>query len=133
MIKQISAVLLALAATGAVAQSAPGGPLGTLQCTGKPVTIRLSIIKPGQLALFKKAVADHQAWYAKNGNGTKVTLVRVTKRGAGGALSYDDSAAMTVVTYDAKPQPARDAGYAAFVKEYQDSSTVKDEHRGCLG
>ena len=130
MIKQISAVLLALAATGAVAQT---GPLGTLQCTGKPVTIRLSIIKPGQLALFKKAVADHQAWYAKNGNGTKVALVRVTKRGAGGALSYDDSAAMTVVTYDTKPQPARDAGYAAFVKAYQDSSTVKDEHRGCLG
>lgn len=130
MIKQISAILLALAATGAVAQT---GPLGTLQCTGKPVTIRMSIIKPGQLALFKKAVADHQAWYAKNGNGTKVALVRVTKRGAGGALSYDDSAAMTVVTYDAKPQPARDAGYAAFVKEYQDSSSVKDEHRGCLG
>ena len=130
MIKQISAILLALAATGAVAQT---GPLGTLQCTGKPVTIRMSIIKPGQLALFKKAVADHQAWYAKNNNGTKVTLVRVTKRGAGGALSYDDSAAMTVVTYDTKPQPVRDAGYAAFVKAYQDSSTVKDEHRGCLG
>ncbi len=130
MIKQISAILLALAATGAVAQT---GPLGTLQCTGKPVTIRMSIIKPGQLALFKKAVVDHQAWYAKNGNGTKVALVRVTKRGAGGALSYDDSAAMTVVTYDTKPQPARDAAYAAFVKAYQDSSTVKDEHRGCLG
>lgn len=132
MIKQISAVLLAFAATGALAQSASGGPLGALQCTGKPVTIRMSIIKPGQLALFKKAVADHQAWYAKNGNGTKVAMVRLTKR-AGGALSYDDGTAMTVVTYDAKPQPARDAGYAAFVKAYQDSSTVKDEHRGCLG
>ena len=130
MVKQISAILLALTATGAVAQS---GPLGTLQCTGKPVTIRTSIIKPGQLALFKKAVADHQTWYAKNGNGTKVTLVRVTKRGAGGALSYDDSVAMTVVTYDAKPQPPRDAGYAAFVRAYQQSATVKDEHRGCLG
>ncbi|MBX9860749.1 MAG: hypothetical protein K2Y20_14355 [Sphingomonas sp.] len=129
MIKQLGAILLALAATGAVAQT---GPLGALQCTGKPVTIRLSIIKPGQLALFKKAVADHQAWYAKNGNGTKVAMVRLTKR-AGGALSYDDGTAMTVVTYDAKPQPAKDAGYAAFVKEYQDSSTVKDEHRGCLG
>ena len=129
MIKQLGAILLALAATGAVAQT---GPLGALQCTGKPVTIRMSIIKPGQLALFKKAVADHQAWYAKNGNGTKVAIVRLTKR-AGGTLSYDDGAAMTVVTYDNKPQPAHDAGYAAFVKAYQDSSTVKDEHRGCLG
>ena len=130
MIRQLSAILLALAATGAAAQT---GPLGGLQCTGKPVTIRMSVIKPGQLALFKRAVADHQAWYAKNGNGTKVALMRVTKRGAGGALSYDDGVAMTVVTYDPKPQPKHDAGYAAFVKEYQDSSTVKDEHRGCLG
>ncbi|WP_168727506.1 MULTISPECIES: hypothetical protein [Sphingomonas] len=129
MIKQLSAILLAMAATGAVAQT---GPLGALQCTGKSVTIRLSIIKPGQYALFKKAVADHQAWYARGGNGTKVTLMRVTKR-TGGTLSYDDSSALTVVTYDTKPQPARDAAYAAFVKAYQDSSTVKDEHRGCLG
>jgi hypothetical protein len=130
MIKHLSAILLSLAATSAVAQN---GPIGTLQCTGKPVTIRMSIIKPGQLALFKKAVADHQAWYAKNNNATKVAFVRLTQRGAGGALSYDDSAAMTVVTYDTKPQPAHDEGYAAFVKEYQDSSTVKDEHRGCMG
>lgn len=129
MIKRISAILLGLAATSAVAQT---GPIGTLQCTGKPVTIRMSTIKPGQLALFKKAVADHQAWYAKNGNGTKVALLRLTKR-AGSTTVYDDSEAMTVVTYDTKPQPARDAGYAAFVKAYQDSSTVKDEHRGCLG
>lgn len=130
MIKGLSVLILALAATGASAQT---GPIGTLQCTGKSVTIRMSIIKPGQLALFKKAVADHQAWYAKNNNGTKVAYVRLTQRGAGGTLSYDDSAAMTVVTYDSKPQPKHDDSYAAFVKEYQDSSTVKDEHRGCMG
>lgn len=134
MMKHIGAVLLALAAAGAAgAAGAQTGPLGTLACAGKPVTIRTSIIKPGQFGAFRSAVAAHQAWYAGHKNATTVTLVRVTKRGAGGALSYDDSVAMTVVTYDTKPQPPRDAGYAAFVKAYQQSSTVKDEHRGCLG
>ena len=128
MVKQIVAALLIAVASGAVAQT---GPIGDLQCSGKPVTIRLSAIKPGQLATFKKAVADHQAWYAAHKNGTKVAYLRVTKRTAG-KLAYDDDSAMTVVTYDNTPQPAHDAGYAAFVKEYQASSTVKDEHRGCL-
>lgn len=133
--KQAAALALAMAlattgaTTGATAQT---GPLGDLACSGKPVTIRMSSIKPGQLATFRKAVADHQAWYASHKNGTRVALMRVTKRGAGGKLSYDDSAMMTVVTYDNTPQPAHDAAYTAFVKEYQDSSTVKDEHRGCL-
>lgn len=134
MMRSIGALLLALAATGAGAQNqGQNGPLGGLSCAGRIVTIRLSAIKPGQLALFKKAVADHQAWYAKNGSGTKVNLMRITQRGAGGTLAFDDSAAITIVSYDTKTQPKRDEGYAAFVKEYQASSTVKDEHRGCLG
>lgn len=120
---------MVLAVPGASAQS---GPLGDLACSGKAVTIRTSSIKPGQLAAFRKAVADHQAWYASHRNGTRVALMRVTKRGAGGKLSYDDTAMVTVVTYDTSPQPAHDAAYQAFVKGYQASSTVKDERRGCL-
>lgn len=130
MIKQAMAALLALMATsGAVAQN---NALGGLQCSGKPVTVRVSAIKPGQLATFKKAVADHQAWYASHQNGTRVALVRLSMRGGAGAR-YDDDTAMTIVTYDNKPQPAHDAGYDAFVKGYQASSTVKEEHRGCMG
>lgn len=130
MIKALTAILLSLAATGAVAQT---GPIGTLQCTGKPVTIRTSIIKPGQYAAFRKAVAAHQAWYASRRSATTVAMVRLAKRGAGGALSYDDSEAMTIVTYDTRSQPARDPAYDAFVKAYRDSSSLKDEHRGCQG
>ncbi len=124
MLKQMIAGMLMLAATGAGAQT---NAIGGLQCKGRLVTIRLSTIKSGQLELFKKAIADHQAWYASHKNGTKVAYIRLAERG-----SYDDSTAMSVVTYDPAPQPAHDAGYAAFVKEYQDSSSVKDEHRGCM-
>ncbi len=124
MMKQMMAAVLMLTATSATAQT---NAIGGLQCAGKLVTVRLSTIKPGQLALFKKAVADHQAWYATRKKGTKVAYVRLAERGA-----YDDSMAMSVVTYDPAPQPARDAAYAAFVKKYQDSSSVKDEYRGCM-
>jgi len=122
MLKMIAAAALMLAAGGAAAQTAAAP-----QCAGKLVTIRLSEIKPGQIALFKKAVADHQAWYVARKNRTKVAYVRL-----GTQSGYDDSMAMTIVTYDSQPQPARDAAYASFVKEYQDSSQIKDEHRGCM-
>lgn len=133
MIRLLAALALAGSATvigsGALAQSAA---IGGLQCTGKPVTIRVSTIKPGQYAAFRKAAAAHQAWYAGHGNATKVALVRLVKRSGTGA-SYDDGEAMTIVTYDSKPQPAHDAAYQAFVDAYQASSSVKSEYRGCQG
>lgn len=122
------AVLLGGAAVAGVASAQ--GPAG-VQCTGKPATIRTSTIKPGMFDLFKKAVADHQAWYKSKGNATTVTLVRQFK-GGNGPAAWDDSAAMTITVYDAgKPKPDSDAAYRAFVKEYADSSTLKDEYRGC--
>jgi len=125
-----------LLALGLVAGQAPvqaqNGALGGVQCAGKPVTIRYSEIKPGQLETFKKAVAAHNAWYAAGKNATRTTLIRVIKR-SGDKAAYDDGAAMTMTVYDTKPQPARDAAYAAFVKLYNDSSNVKEEHRGCMG
>jgi hypothetical protein len=117
-------------AGGAEAQQQPSP--GALACGGKTVTIRYGKVKPGQLALFRKAVADHQAWYTAHGSKTSVKLVRVARGGAGGG-AYDDTVAMTIVTYDSAPQPAHDAAYNAFVKEYRDSQTVSEEHRGCLG
>lgn len=126
-----AAGVMALGSALAVAQG-QDAPAEGLSCAGKVVTFRYSEIKPGKLDAFKKAVAAHGAWYAANKNGTKVNLVRMMKR-EGGKLAYDDSAAMTMVVYDPRPQPSRDAAYTAFVKAYRDSSTVKEEHRGCLG
>lgn len=130
MHKRVMAALLALGAVIAVpAQSqAPQVSL----CKGQPVTIRYSEIKPGQYELFKRAVAEHNAWYAANKNATRTQIIRLTKR-SGTNVSFDDGAAMTMTVYDKKPQPTQDAAYEAFVKDYRDSSVLKDEHRGCMG
>jgi len=123
----LGALLAGMAMTGAASAQQQGG----VQCTGKQTTIRMSMIKPGKLDLFKKAVADHQAWYKSKGNGTTVSFVRQIKSGQGPA-GWDDSMAMTIVVYDtSKPRADQDDAYKAFVKEYADSSTLKDEHRGC--
>ncbi|OQW48308.1 MAG: hypothetical protein A4S16_01215 [Proteobacteria bacterium SG_bin6] len=133
MRKFVAAGLLALGVAGIQAPlGAQSGVAGDLQCTGKRVAIRYSEIKPGQIETFKKAVAAHNAWYAAGKNGTRTTLIRVIKR-SGDKTVYDDGAAMTMTVYDTKPQPPRDAAYAAFVKLYTDSSDVKEEHRGCMG
>ncbi|MFX4853963.1 hypothetical protein ABTC27_19495, partial [Acinetobacter baumannii] len=66
------AAIMAAGLSGAVAAQAPAA---SAVCSGKAVTIRLSAIKPGQLAAFRKAVADHQAWYAAHHNATKVEFV----------------------------------------------------------
>lgn len=133
MRKVVMAGLLAMGAlVGASAAGAQSGPIGGVQCAGKPVTVRYSEIKPGQLETFKKAVAAHNAWYAAGKNATRVTLIRVVKR-SDGKVAYDDGAAMTMTVYDTKPQPPHDDAYNAFVKLYNDSSSVKEEHRGCMG
>ena len=124
----LAALLGSVAMTGAASAQQQGG----VQCTGKSTTIRMSLIKAGKLDLFKKAVADHQAWYKAKGSGTTVSFVRQIKGGQG-AASWDDSMAMTIVVYDtSKPRAEQDDAYKAFVKEYADSSTLKDEHRGCM-
>lgn len=127
-----AAIGITLVAGGATAQPQPAtNALGGLSCAGKMVTVRYGVIKPGQMALYRKAVADHQAWYASHGNKTTVAFIQVATAKSG-KPTYDDGAAMSIVTYDPAPQPAHDAAYDAFVKEYRDSSTVSEEHRGCM-
>jgi len=129
---KFAAILSSLAIAGAAQAPVAAQQSGDLQCAGKRVAIRVSTIKPGQFAAFRKAVQAHQAWYAGHGNATKVALVRLAKRSGTGA-AYDDGEAMTIVSYDSKPQPAHDGAYQAFVDAYQASSSVKSEYRGCQG
>lgn len=132
MRRMMIAGLLALAATAAVAQpQAPVAAPQAIACAGNVMTYRYSAIKPGQEALFRKAAADHAAWYASKGSKTSVQLLRVLVR-SGSTVSYDDTHMISLVTYDGAPQPPRDAGWDQFVKEYADSSDVVEEHRGCL-
>jgi len=126
----VAAAMTAAALAGGV-QAQQQAATGGLTCTGKLVSVRFVTIKPGQAALYAKAVADHQAWYAAHHNKTVVASVRVATF-KGGKATFDDSSAVSIVTYDTAPQPAHDAAYDAFVKEYRDSSSIAEERRGCM-
>jgi D-arabinose 1-dehydrogenase-like Zn-dependent alcohol dehydrogenase len=129
MIKSILVIAALSAASAAQAQgsaAAPACPAGTLYAA-----IRHSLVKPGKWTTYAKAVADHQAWYAKHGNATTTTIVRtLTARGSAPGLS--DSDAVTITRYADKAPPPHDAGWDAFTAKYKASSTVKDEMRVCM-
>ena len=135
MLKQIIAAAALVAATGSVAQtrSAANGAALAAACPAGThyATVRHSQIKGGKWAIFEQAVADHSAWYKAHGDATTTRIVRLlTPAGKPVGLSQDD--AMTITVYSGKAQPAHDAGYEAFTAKYRDSSTIKDEMRGCL-
>ncbi|AHE53327.1 hypothetical protein NX02_08015 [Sphingomonas sanxanigenens DSM 19645 = NX02] len=125
MMKGFIAGVALLAATGAWAQAAAPGaacPAGT-----RYGTIRHSLIKPGKLAVFEKAVAAHNAWYVDKKNATRTRLMRLVDKRA-----LMESEAATITLYADTPMPERDAAFEAFTALYRDSSTLKDEMRGCL-
>lgn len=125
MMKALIAGVALLAATGASAQSAAPGaacPAGTHYGT-----IRHNLVKQGKLAVFEKAVAAHNAWYAGKKNATTTRLVRLIDKGA-----LLDGEAATITIYADAPIPARDAAFEAFTALYRESTAIKDEMRGCL-
>ncbi|MGF7148154.1 hypothetical protein FHS96_001763 [Sphingomonas zeicaulis] len=125
MMKRLIAGVALFAATGALAQgAAPGAacPAGT-----RYATVRHSLIMPGKLAVFEKAVAAHNAWYAGKKNATTTRVMRLVEKGA-----LVESEAATITLYADAPMPERDAAFQAFTALYRDSTTIKDELRGCL-
>lgn len=123
--KALIASTMLLAASGALAQTASPGaacPAGT-----RYGTIRHNLIKPGKLAVFEKAVAAHNAWYVGKKNATTTRVMRLIDKGA-----LLQSEAATITLYADAPMPARDGGFEAFTALYRESTTIKDEMRGCL-
>ncbi|HUO93557.1 MAG TPA: hypothetical protein VMU22_11570 [Rhizomicrobium sp.] len=118
------AVLGLVAATAASAQSIPG-------CKGSFEVIRMDSIKPGKMDAFKKAVADHQAWYRAHGANDRIILGRIVTPGAAPAYAEDQAMTIHVETPNAK-EPEHDAGWTAFVAEYKDSSTITSQTMACL-
>jgi len=122
-------MIAAMAFASGVHAQAPAGsgcPAGT-----RYATIRHSVVMPGKWAMFEKAVADHQAWYARHGHGTTTTIIRmVAPRGRGATMS--DAEAVTITRHADKAQPVHDADWDAFTAQYKASSTIKDEMRVCM-
>jgi hypothetical protein len=118
------AVLGGVVATAASAQSMP-------ECKGQFEVIRMDSIKPGKMEEFKKAVADHQAWYKARGASDKIILGRIIIKGAAPAYAPDQAITIHVETPGSE-EGAHDAAWSAFVAEYNDSSTITSTTIACL-
>ncbi len=117
--------LTAAGATSALAQTPP-------PCAGHYEVIRTDTVKPGKMDLFKKAIKDHQAWYAAHGLPDRIFLGEVLTPGVG----FSPTTAMTVHTdmkaSSAPPHAKDDLAWNAYVAEYQASSDVVSTSVVCL-
>jgi hypothetical protein len=115
----------------AVVAQAPMRPGSICEAGTHYAAIRHSIVKAGQWAVFERAVADHNAWYASHGNKSVSKLARVITAGSA-RPGFSTTEAVTITVYADTPQPAHDTAYAAFTAKYRASSTMKDEARICM-
>jgi LPS sulfotransferase NodH len=119
------------------AQSAPAQPAASAPppCDGVYNIVRISEITPtGSIDKFMAAVAAHQAWYASHGFSDIVFAARVISRDPQThAFSYSDT---QMVTYHYSrpnnPPTTHDAAWDAYVKLYNETSTIKESYFQCV-
>jgi len=101
-------------------------------CDGTMVITRVSLIKPGQMSLFLKAVDAQQLWYRASGVPTNRIVVGKVIDPRTGVVSDTE-----VVTYHINAPgsdvqlPRGNDGYKAFVQMFRDSSDIKFEYYTC--
>ncbi|HUO23859.1 MAG TPA: hypothetical protein VMU59_15195 [Caulobacteraceae bacterium] len=100
-------------------------------CAGHPAVVRISKLSPtGTIAGLGKAVRDHQAWYAAHGQ-PNVKIVLAPMRGSSAGDGPTEFVTLTISDVVA-PRPPSDDAYRAFVKEYDDNSTIEWTGLTCL-
>jgi hypothetical protein len=122
---------IALAANGAQAPAPPQMPA----CDGVIEVVRLSEIPAtGSMDKFMAAVNAHQAWYSSHGFSDVVVAGRIVERDPQThAESYSDKQVLTF--HYIKPggaAPTHDAAWDAYVKLYNETSTIKDTTVACV-
>jgi len=128
-----TALLLAALAVLQIPAALAQNPLP--KCDGDYAIVRVSSIKPGAMQGFMAAVAAHKAWYRSHGYKDNVIVAsRIAVRDEKtGTWSYTDN---EVVTYHVRPpgvkQADHDAAWDAYVKQYRDSSDIKNEYTTCM-
>ena len=126
------AVFLATVALTTLASAAIAAPP---TCGGTYQVMRQSTVKPGQMALFLKAVGDHQAWYQAHGLKDRILVGRVLS-GDAGPDGFSSSKVMTLHTDLTNMAPpahaADDAAWNAYVAEYKASSDLGDTSVVCV-
>lgn len=112
----------------------PGAPPPPA-CPGTVTIVRISQVKPGKLNDFMAAVAAHEAWYRAHGVTTNhIYASRILKTDPATKQShYSDT---NVMTFHVNPPhdtnlPRNDDAWKAYVKQYQDSSSIKSEYLTC--
>ena len=134
----MATVLLTSAVTAQAADQKPAQPAAPeFKCDGEIWVIRKSEIIPGgTLDGFKKAVADHNAWYRKNavtGNAQRVGRVIVMAKDQPPKLA--DTIVVTVhvnAPHDEDKLPRNDAAWKTFVAEYRANSKIIEETPVCM-
>lgn len=138
MVLSASVMFAALAFTFSPATASAQAPAAVPPlCTGMMNIVRVSEIKPGMMAKFMQAVAAQQAWYTSKGTPDKIDVMRVMEQNpASKAYAFSETTALTSHIEPAvRPGgkgPEHDAGYAAFVALFRDSSTIKNEYVTCV-
>lgn len=116
------------------AQTPPGHP-AMPACDGVTNIVRLSEITPtGSMDKFMAAVAAHQAWYKSHGLSDVIVAARVLQRDPQThAFSYSDKQVLTFHYEKAGgPPPTHDADWDAYVKMYNETSSIKETTVVCV-
>jgi hypothetical protein len=106
-------------------------------CDGDIAIIRVSTIKPGAMAKFMAAVAAHKAWYRNHGfkdNAIVASRVILTDPHQG-TSKYSETEMVTYHVHppnEAQAEAKKDAAWDAFVKQYRDTSAIKEEYVTCM-
>lgn len=104
-------------------------------CEGAYNILRISEITPaGSMEKFMTAVAAHQAWYASHGYSDVIFAARIAERDPQTkAFSYSGKLVMTYhYSKGDVPRSAHDAAWDAYVKMYNETSSVKETHMNCV-
>jgi hypothetical protein len=130
----VLALLCAPLAPGISGQDAPAH--ATPACSGVINIVRLSEITPnGSMDKLMAAVAAHQAWYSSHGYSDIVVAARIIERDPQThAQSYSDKQALTFhyIKDDKSASPKHDEAWDAYVKMYNETSTIKDSYVACV-
>lgn len=128
MLKRIRWTMLsAVAVLGFTSTAALLAQQAMPACDGRMSILRLSEIKPGMMDTFLQAATAQQAWYTKNGSADTIHVLRVMN---GQTHEWSTTEAMSDHV-ETGAQPKQDEGYAAFVKLFQQSSTIKTQWLTC--
>jgi hypothetical protein len=132
---KVLSTLVALAALCAIPAPAIHAQSDEPACDGVFNVLRLSEITPtGSLDKFMSAVSAQQAWYSSHGYPDVIFAAKVTERDPQTKKwGFSNTQVLTYhYTKAGTPPVKRDAAWDAYVKQYNETSTIKETHVNCV-